>query len=162
MPRDRNNPRTKSAAGKPRTNKRFQISPVELDEFMFAFGVAHAAASLTMPVENPSAKAIKLRVDDDVLTLRLTDRPMNRAGMAVIKHFKGDKFRVIMARLLALNPVFKDPKVASWIRTANGREEVAESLLAAGAKAPLTTRLKFNVDDIVRLAAKYDKDHDFD
>ena len=128
---------------------------------MFAFGLADAAASLRMSVDNPSEKSIELRDGDRIMTIRLTDRPMNRAGMAVAQHFKGDKFRAIMCRLLALHGVFANPKVASWVRPASdGRQEIAESLLAAAAQAPLTTRLKFRVEDIVRLATKYDKDND--
>jgi len=129
---------------------------------MFAFGLADAAASLRMPVENPNENSVKLRDDDgSVMTIRLTDRPMNRAGMAVAQHFKGHKFRAIMARLLALHDVYKNRKLASWVRTApDGRQEIAESLLAAAAQAPLTTRLKFRVGDMARLATKYEQDND--
>jgi len=85
--------------------KRVKVLPVEPSELMFAFNIADAAASLRIPVENPEQKSFNLRNANDILKITLKDKPLNRAGLAVSEHFKGDKFRDIMLRLFAFHDV---------------------------------------------------------
>jgi hypothetical protein len=147
-----------------RKRKTAEVLEVEPEELMFAFNVADAAASLRMPVENPGTKSIKLLDEKKgkVRTIALTDRPMNRAMLAVGEHFKGDKFKALMWRLLAMHDILEDPRLASWVRQASdGRTEIAESLLAAAARARMTTKKNtFDIDEIAKLAAAWDKDED--
>ena len=115
-----------------------------------------------MPVENPALKALNL-VDEkgNALTVRFTDRPMNRAGMAVVSHFTGEKFKSIMMRLLALHDIYEHPKLSQWVRKdSDGRTELAESILAAAARAALTRTTGFNPDEMAKLALEYEKEND--
>lgn len=146
--------------------KPYPLAPVEPEELMFALALGDAAATLKAPVENPSLQGINF-VDEktaQVMRLSLTDRPINRAALAVRDHFKGDKFVSIMMRLFALFDVVEHKLVQRWVRKSQDRRghEIAESLVHAAAIAPLTTRRKFKVSDLVRLAKEYDDAHDFE
>jgi hypothetical protein len=138
-----------------------RIGSVELEELMFAFGLCHAAASLKMAVENPQLKGFNLaNPDGSVTRFTLTDRPLNRGGLAVAEHFKGDKFENLMMRIFAIGDVYQHEKLSPWVRNVAGGEEIAESLLYAAARAKLTRAQTFDVDEIVKLASVYDEEHD--
>jgi hypothetical protein len=139
----------------------FRVPPVEPDEFMFAFALANAAASFKMPVENPAKRGLDVVYEDGVATnIPLSDRPINRASVAIAQHFTGDKFRNIMVRLFALHGIIKKPECSHWV--IYGRKEIAASLLAAAARAPLVARsFKFSVQEIVALAILYERENGF-
>jgi len=139
-----------------------RVPPVDPAELMFAFGLADAAASLRMPVENPAAKIVNL-IDKEgkVLRIRFTDRPINRAGMAVAAHFQGVKFKSIVMRLFAFYDIYKHPELSQWRHKASdGRMELAKSIIAAAARAPLIRNSRFDPDTIAKLALEYEKEED--
>jgi hypothetical protein len=140
------------------------IRPVEKDELLFAFAVADAAATLRMPVGNPTEMEINILDEKKGTVNRITffdDVPINRATIAVSDHFKGEKFVSVMLRLLGLHETLRHEKLTAWVTTApDGKKELAESLFFAAATAPMPRRtLKFNIDALVKLAIQYDKEH---
>jgi hypothetical protein len=65
------------------------IRPVEKDELLFAFAVADAAATLRMPVGNPTEMEINILDEKKGTVNRITffdDVPINRATIAVSDH----------------------------------------------------------------------------
>lgn len=141
-------------------DKPYTYGPVEPKELMFALSVGHAAATLKMPVENPELMGVNLRDEQSgqVMRISLTDRPMNRAMLALREQFKGDKFVNIGMRRWALARIMEHKAVQEWIRKGpDGFMEVADSLVYAAARGSLSKRFRFNVREIVRLAREYEK-----
>lgn len=132
---------------------------VEPEEIVFAMLAGDAAAKLKTPVENPSLYGINL-VDEKngkVSRLTFTDNPFNRAMLAVKDHSKGDQFISIMMRILSLHEILENDKLKEWVRISDdGSEEIADALIYAAAKAPLSLRKKFRIRDILRFAKEFE------
>jgi hypothetical protein len=134
----------------------FKSTPtVPTDEFRFAFSVALAAASLATPVENPQNFGINLLEEDGSVTrIAFTDRPANRAMLAIKKHCAGDseKFKAICIRYMATKSLpFRDP----WlITTEDGMVQLHDAIIDAAADFPVNGRGLFNAQAFYQRVAQ--------
>jgi hypothetical protein len=116
----------------------FKKTPaVSVEEFRFAFNLAMSAASLDMPVENPETFGVDLLANDGGITkVRFTDRPMNRAMLAIGNHCSGDteKAWAIMTRYLALQGL---PFLEPWLVSEDGMIRIHDAVIDAAADCPV-------------------------
>ena len=127
----------------------FQTQIVEIDpeEMMFAVQLAQAAAGRRYHVGNPGA--VPIIIEDEELgrttEIRLTDDPMNRAGLAIAQHFEGDSEKAFscMMRMLAFEKLYRDEgdgRLAKWIRRDESDpefDEIREEVIALAATFPI-------------------------
>ncbi|WP_334037765.1 hypothetical protein [Burkholderia gladioli] len=137
---------------------------VDEDLYLYCSNLYVAAAHLSMPVENPGAK--KLRIEG-VGTLAFADLPINRGMLAVTKELSeqgvDQPLRFSMCwRIMHFGDVIAETeRFANWIRpgTEQGEIEVAEALIRACATARIdmsNDKGSFDMDDVARLAAEID------
>src|SRR5262245_22483445 len=82
-------------------------SPVDPETFVFMSNVYQAAASMTMPTENPESKASF--ADGKGNSLVLKDIPINRGMLAVtaeLRKMKIEPAQAYMARLMHMYEIF--------------------------------------------------------
>jgi hypothetical protein len=96
------------------------LPPMIREEFAFVFQLAHSAAGLAMPVENPAQFSVRLRDQEteEVTALQFTDIPINRAMFAAKKHFGKDiaSFVNFSTRFLAMSDVMRSDAVKKWTK----------------------------------------------
>lgn len=134
--------------------------PVDPDLFLWCQGVYHAAASLSMPVENPAAKPV---IADGDKTYAFSDIPINRGMLAVMKELRErglpEEQRMAMSwRLMHFGDIFKhQKKLHAFIKHGDspGELEVSEALIKACATARIITTKKnvhYDIADVARIA----------
>ena len=121
-----------------------QGQPVDPATFRFAFGIWCAAAARKMPVENPEM----IRIVDTVAGIEasLTDRPTNRAGIAVASQLREmgiNNSLPYLIRLMSLQELFDERNgvLADYFDVVDGHLMIADDLLTAAAQARFTIRL---------------------
>ena len=137
----------------------FMATDVDAQLFVFCAELYQAAASLAMPVENPENRP--LVVDGDKV-YALSDRPMNRGMLAVMKELREqgypeDMRYAITSRLLHMGEIFEKKELAPFIKPGDhpGTISVSDALLHACAKARFVWEgeyMGFDIADVVRIA----------
>ncbi len=128
-----------------------QLGPMDRDQFFFAFQIANSAGALSMPVNNPEQFGINLvdEEEESVKEIRFTDIPINRALLAVKKHFGDDtdSFQNFAMRFFAMFPVLGSDQVKKWEKTDPDDHRMAllhPAVIYAGAEANLDEEGNFN------------------
>ncbi|WP_104429743.1 hypothetical protein [Methylobacter tundripaludum] len=148
---------------------KFSADPVDPDLFLWCQGIYHAAASLSMPVENPAAKPL---FTDGDKTYAFSDIPINRGMLAVMKELRepelSEELRepelseeqrmAISWRLMHFGDIFKhQEKLQAFIKNGDspGELQVSEALIKACATARIITtkkNVRYDIDDVTRIA----------
>lgn len=138
---------------------RQSMEPVDPELFLWCQGVYYAAASLSMPVQNPEYTRVPL---DEKGGFVLKDMPMNRGMLAVLKELRERNApenvkMAMMARLMHFGEIMRAPALAPFIKpTGNGDElSVSEAVIKACATAEFViadANMRFDIDDIARIA----------
>lgn len=134
--------------------------PVDPDLFVWCYGIYEAAASLSMPVENPAAKP--LFADGDK-TYSFKDIPMNRGMLAVMKELndRGLSEEQKMAfglRLMNSGDIFKyRAELQNFFKDGDepGVVLISEAIVKACATARMITTEKhvgYDITDVARIA----------
>lgn len=134
--------------------------PVDPELFLWCQGIYHAAASLAMPVENPSAKPL---ITDGDKTYAFADIPMNRGMLAVMKELRehgltDDQKMAMSWRIMHFGDIFKHQnKLQAFIKKSEnaGELQVSEALIKACATARILTSKKkvcYDINDVARIA----------
>jgi len=141
-----------------------QSQPVDPAVFRFAFGVWCAAASRKMPVENLELTQF---VDTETgIVFSLKDRPVNRAGIAVVRQLREMGIKDVLpylTRLMQMQDLFDEHNgvLADFFDEADGHLMIADDLLTAAASARFIIRLDdsvgggfmgFDIADVLRKA----------
>jgi len=136
------------------------VEPVDPELFLWCQGIYHAAASLSMSVENPAAKPL---FSDGDKTYAFSDIPINRGMLAVMKELRElglseEQKMAISWRIMHFGDIFKHQhKLQAFIKNADSLEEiqVSEALIKACATARIVTTKKnvyFDINDVARIA----------
>lgn len=134
--------------------------PVDPDLFLWCQGIYHAAASLSMPVENPAAKPL---FSDGDKTYAFSDIPINRGMLAVMKELRErglseEQKMAISWRIMHFGDIFKHQnKLQAFIKNGDSPEElqVSEALIKACATERIITTKKnasYDINDVARIA----------
>lgn len=134
--------------------------PVDPDLFLWCQGIYHAAASLSMPVENPAAKPL---FSDGDKTYAFSDIPINRGMLAVMKELRErglseEQKMALSWRIMHFGDIFKHQnKLQAFIKNGDSPEElqVSEALINACATARIITTKKnarYDINDVARIA----------
>jgi hypothetical protein len=142
--------------------------PVDEELFIFCTNVYMAAASLTMPVENPETKKVHI---EDVGTVAFSDIPMNRGMLAVTNELNEQGVDEVTRfslcwRIMHFGDVLKETgRFARWIRPLDGVDstDVADALIRACAHAKMRVdgSGSFDMDDVSRYAEEIEARMDF-
>jgi hypothetical protein len=135
---------------------------VDEDLFLYCSNIYSAAANMTMPVENPSARPI---INDGDKTYAFSDIPVNRGMLAVNKELTemnmGPEVKYPMTlRLMHFGDVLlPNPLLEKWIKPNDEPDSlsVAECLIRACAKAKLIVdneHIGWDFEDVARIAAE--------
>jgi len=91
--------------------------------------------------------------DGDIHQIRLTEDPLNRAGLAVREHCGRDsaKFQAFMKRYFAWVDIRDDARLARWVRTEPDGSYIHDAILHAAATVPLVG-LRFEVETLIEKA----------
>lgn len=130
------------------------------DQYLYCLGVYQAAAGMSMPVENPENRKIRIK---DYGTVAFTDQPMNRGLMAVSDELtdQGMPQRERMAmvsRIMHFGDIIQArDRFAHWFRPSSdeGACEIDEALIRAAAKARIVVSgdyMGFDLDDVEQRA----------
>jgi len=133
---------------------------VDPDLFLWCQGIYYAAASLSMPVENPAAKP--LFADGDK-TYAFSDIPINRGMLAVMKELRErelseEQRMAISWRLMHFGDIFKhQKKLQAFIKNGDspGELQVSEALIKACATVRIITtkkNVRYDIADVARIA----------
>jgi hypothetical protein len=134
--------------------------PVDPDLFLWCQGICHAAASLSMPVENPAAKPL---FSDGDKAYAFSDIPINRGMLAVMKELRErglseEQRMAISWRIMHFGDIFKHQnKLQAFIKNGDGPGElqVSEALIKACATARIITtkkNVRYDINDVARIA----------
>lgn len=141
-----------------------QIDPVTFEELVYAYRVGGAAADGKIP--QSSVKGIGVNVDledgQGIERLELTDIPLNRAAIAIRDQFPSGKLMPLMARIMALGEMAKEPDAEQYIRPDPDSPEdkqLSEALFHVAAAMPLNRKLRFNRATFFKHVAKFYADN---
>ena len=134
--------------------------PVDPDLFLWCQGIYHAAATLSIPVENPAAKPLFTNGDK---TYAFSDIPINRGMLAVMKELRerglSEEQRMALSwRLMHFGDIFKyQKKLQAFIKNGDnpGELQVSEALIKACATARLIItkkNVRYDITDVARIA----------
>ena len=133
--------------------------PVDPELYLWCHGVYHAAAELSMPVENPEARAL---IQHDGKTFALSDIPINRGMLAVMKELRErglteEQKMAVTCRLMHFGEVLKKKRLQPFIKKGEqpGDLLVSEALIKACATAKVVaTKKSFRFDeaDVAKIA----------
>ena len=120
-------------------------------EFVDSFHHAYKAVMFPgNPFPDPTTKGFTLDNEDGTFKiLTFTDTPLNRAGFAITRKYRGDpeKAQIFLLRYLALPSIWDDPRSEQWRRQCDdGSEEINDAVIHAAAITPLTRHLEFDLD----------------
>lgn len=135
---------------------------VDPEKFLFVLNIYHAAARMTMPVENP--QLLKFQVEDKVYSM--TDIPMNRGMMAATKELVSqgvsqEERMAYLFRLMHFGELFEhQERFGDLIRPSDedGSLMVADALMKACAVARIYAehdRIGFDLDDVLKHAKSF-------
>jgi hypothetical protein len=130
------------------------------DQYLYCLTLYQAAAGMSMPVENPENKKIRI---EGYGTVAFTDNAMNRGMLAVSKELtdQGMDHRERMAmvsRVMHFGDIVEaKDRFSHWIKpsTDEGALSINEALMRAGATARIIVsddHMGFDLDDVERLA----------
>lgn len=142
---------------------RINRTPLTAEEMQYAMAAAYFAASGRPNFPIPSEKSLTIEQDDgNSSEISFADIPINRGMFAVMESFKeqGDKGISATSRLMALPKILADTRFKRFFRTADdGSEEISGGLLEALGSAPLSKKLEFNRQAVLRAALKLEAGH---
>lgn len=136
--------------------------PVDPEIFLWCHGIYHAAASLSMPMENPAAKPIFADGDN---TYAFADIPINRGMLAVMKELRErglneEQKMAVSWRIMHFGDIFRQrKKLQAFIKDGDspGELQVSEALIKACATARIIRTKNdahYDINDVVRIAQK--------
>jgi hypothetical protein len=114
------------------------IAGLTREELQFALELMDAAATMKMPVDNPSSKPINIidEENDEIITVTLTDNPFNRAHLALAKQFDFEKQLAVTFRLGALTKLIDRGVCTPWGLRGAG-DTITDAIIYATGKAQL-------------------------
>lgn len=146
--------------------KPYELIALDPDEFIAAHEYAAMVAENEFLEEIPGLKS-KIRIEDKVLSL--TNIPMNRFGLAIMRFFRGrkhDKGWSFMMRMFAMGRVMramKDNKeMKPFTKEVDGREEFHAAIFEVAATQKLNAKHEFSpalfLKSVKRVAKRMDAD----
>lgn len=121
------------------------VGPCDRAEFVAAILYGGTVSSGEVPDQERNPSDCKIQFEDG--TLSLTDRPMNRFGMAMARRFRGDEagYRTFMWRWMAMGAITADPDAPDEFFRGEGRQrEMHPAIVHAAAVVPLRDKLQFD------------------
>ncbi len=127
---------------------------VDPQEFMFVLRLIAAASTYKMPMDSPTRYGFALKTEaGEVQQYRLTEDPLNRAGLAVREHCGQDsaKFHALMKRYFAWVDIRDHEGLSRWVRRHPDGTYIHDAILHAAATVPLVG-LRFQIETLTQNA----------
>ena len=120
-----------------------EIAPLDPDEFMAAYHYAGMVSEYEFLEEVPGIGKPMIKTEDGVLAL--SNIPENRFGLAVMRHFKGqrEKATTFLWRFFALQRLFRDERMAAYTRGSGDDSEINCAVFEVAATLELSKDYEF-------------------
>ncbi len=136
--------------------------PVDPELFLWCYGIYHAAAGLSMPMESPASRPI---IQDEDKTYSFSDIPVNRGMLAITQELNeidtSENVKMsLLTRMMHFGGLFGKQELSSFIKEGDSPEEVlvSEALIKACAVAKLTIkydRISYEISDVAKIAQQF-------
>lgn len=131
------------------------VTPEELD---FACGLTSAAYQIRAPYINPASLPPFGLIEDDGTTtyLTLTDKPLTRAMLSILKEFGPRKGAALTTRLWALFKMLEIPEIKQFTEPHESEDatKIRFEVVIVAASAPLKRNLNFKRSAFIRAVRK--------